>query len=141
MIKQRIILSNWNWVIYAYYSVGSYYVDEIMNKLISIGCQERQLRKAYRNLSSGKLDTGLTYSNKYKRKSVIVIGNASTGAEFFNSLLHEMRHLEEHIADADNIEPYGEAVAYLIGDLSKEMYSCINTLLCDCCRKHPIKTI
>ena len=137
MLRQTIHLSEWDWTIYAYYSVaGHYYTDEIMDRLVSLGCRGRNLQRAYTNLSSGKVDTGLTYSNLLKRETVMVVGYASSGAELFNSLLHEMRHVEEHIAKANHIEPYGEPVAYLTGELGRQMYSCIGHYLCDCCRKH-----
>lgn len=134
MIRQKIYLEQWQWTVYAYYSVGHYYTEEIMERLVQIGCTETNIRRAYRNLSSGHVDTGLTFSNPKRRISVMVIGYASSGGEFFNSLLHEMRHLEEHILNASGVEPYGEPVAYLIGDLAKEVYPGIHHLLCDCCR-------
>lgn len=137
MQRQKIHLSEWDWAIHAYYSVtGHYYTDEIMDRLVSLGCRGRNLQRAYTNLSSGKVDTGLTYSNLLKRETVMVVGYASSGEELFNSLLHEMRHVEEHIAKASHIEPYGEPVAYLTGELGRQMYSCIGHYLCDCCRKH-----
>ena len=136
MIRQTIYLDDWDWTIHAYYSVGHYYADEILDRLIDMGCQGKKLYRAYKNLKSGKVDTGLTYSNPRQRKTVMVVGYASSGAELFNSLVHEMRHVEEHITTADGIEPYGEDVAYLTGDLGKEVYRCVSRLLCDCCRKH-----
>ena len=137
MLRQKIHLSEWDWTIHAYYSVdGHYYTDEIMVRLVSLGCRGRKLQRAYTNLSSGRVDTGLTYSNLLKRETVMVVGFASSGEELFNSLLHEMRHVEEHIAKASHIEPYGEPVAYLTGELGRQMYTCIGHYLCDCCRKH-----
>lgn len=137
MLRQKIHLNEWDWTIHAYYSVdGHYYTDEIMDRLVSLGCRGRNLQRAYTNLSSGTVDTGLTYSNLLKRETVMVVGYASSGAELFNSLLHEMRHVEEHITKASHIEPYGEPVAYLTGELGRQMYSCIGHYLCDCCRKH-----
>ncbi|MBO5172018.1 MAG: hypothetical protein J6B83_03075 [Bacteroidaceae bacterium] len=136
MLRQTIHLSEWDWTIYAYYSVGHYYTDEIMDRLVSLGCRDRKLQRAYSNLSSGTVDTGLTYSNLLNRETVMVVGYASSGAELFNSLVHEMRHVEEHIARASHIEPYGEPVAYLCGELARQMYACIGHYLCDCCRKH-----
>lgn len=137
MLRQKIYLSEWDWTIHAYYSVdGHYYTDEIMDRLVSLGCRGRNLQRAYTNLSSGTVDTGLTYSNLLKRETVMVVGYASSGGELFNSLLHEMRHVEEHITKASHIEPYGEPVAYLTGELGRQMYSCIGHYLCECCRKH-----
>lgn len=136
MIRQTIHLRDWEWTIYAYYSVGHYYTEEIMEKLVSLGCRGRKLQRAYTNLSSGNLDTGLTYSNMLRRETVMVVGDASSGEEMFNSLLHEMRHVEEHILRASGVEPYGEPVAYLTGELGRQMYLCVGRLLCDCCRQH-----
>ena len=137
MLRQKIHLGEWDWTIHAYYSVdGHYYTDEIMDRLVSLGCRGRKLQRAYTNLSSGRVDTGLTYSNLLKRETVMVVGYASSGEELFNSLLHEMRHVEEHITKASQIEPYGEPVAYLTGELGRQMYTCIGHYLCDCCRKH-----
>ena len=136
MLRQTIHLSEWDWTIYAYYSVGHYYTDEIMDRLVSLGCRDRKLQRAYSNLSSGTVDTGLTYSNLLNRETVMVVGYASSGAELFNSLVHEMRHVEEHIARASHIEPYGEPVACLCGELARQMYACIGHYLCDCCREH-----
>lgn len=128
-------MPRWDWTIYAYISLGHYHVQEIIGRLVSLGCEGRNLSRAYHNLSAGELNTGLTYSNMEKRASVMVVSHASSAEEFFNSLLHEMRHLEEHISVADEIEPYGEDVAYLIGDLSQAIYPLIKHFLCDCCRK------
>lgn len=136
MLRQTIHLSEWDWTIHAYYSVGHYYTDEIMDRLVSLGCRDRKLQRAYSNLSSGTVDTGLTYSNLLNRETVMVVGYASSGAELFNSLVHEMRHVEEHIARASHIEPYGEPVAYLCGELARQMYACIGHYLCDCRRVH-----
>ena len=138
MIRQRIYLDKYDWLVYAYYSVGHYYTQEIISRLVRIGCNGKNLARAYANLSAGELDTGLTYSSGEKRTSVMVISNTSSAEEFFNSLLHEMRHLEEHICEASGIEPYGEPVAYLVGDLAREIYPTVGKLLCNCCRKEDV---
>ena len=63
MIRQKFRLKEYDWSVQVYYAVDCYYTDEIMEALYSIGCRGKNLSVAFNNLSSCKLDTGLTYSN------------------------------------------------------------------------------
>lgn len=135
MIRQTIVLEEYdNWTIYAYYATSQYYVDEIMERLWEIGVDGKHARQAFDNLSSGKVNTGLCYSNYASRKSVLVIALTSSPAEFINSWHHELEHLEGHIGKVFGLDPTGEEIAYLSGDIAMEMYPKIKHLICDCCR-------
>lgn len=120
-----------------YYAVTCYRTNAIMAALKSIGCPDSIIRMSKENLSSCKLDTGLTYSNTDRRETVMVIGIASSSAEFLNSFEHEKKHLEAHIANAYNIPPYGEEIAYLAGDIAQMLAKDIQMFICncDCCKK------
>lgn len=135
MIRQKITLPDYdNWTIYAYYATTRYAVDEIMERLWEIGMDANNARQAFENLSMGNLNTGLCYSNYSMRKSVLVIALTSSPAEFINSWHHELEHLESHIGKVFNLDPTGEDIAYLSGELAMEMYPRIKHLICDCCR-------
>lgn len=135
MIRQRIVLPNYNnWEIYAYYATTRYAVDEIMERLWEIGIDATNARQAFENLSSGKLDTGLCYSNYSSCKSVLVVALTSSPDEFLNSLTHEATHACVHIATVLGVNHKSEDFAYMVGDLCQEMYPKVNHLLCDCCR-------
>lgn len=135
MIRQKITLPDYdNWTIYAYYATTRYAVDEIMERLWEIGMDANNARQAFENLSRGNLNTGLCYSNYSMRKSVLVIALTSSPAEFINSWHHELEHLESHIGKVFNLDPTGEDIAYLSGELAMEMYPRIKHLICDCCR-------
>lgn len=135
MIRQKITLPDYdNWTIYAYYATTRYAVDEIMERLWEIGMDANNARQAFENLSMGNLNTGLCYSNYSMRKSVLVIALTSSPAEFINSWHHELEHLESHIGKVFHLDPTGEDIAYLSGELAMEMYPRIKHLICDCCR-------
>lgn len=135
MIRQVITLHEYDdWTIYAYYATSQYYVDEIMERLWEIGVDGNRARQAFDNLSSGKLNTGLCYSNYASRKSVLVIALTSSPAEFINSWHHELEHLEGHICKVFGLDRTGEEIAYLSGEIAMEMYPKIKHLICDCCR-------
>lgn len=137
MIRQRIYLKRYKWEVWLYYAVDDYYIDEIMLRLNEIGCSRYDLRSAYDNLSSGEMNSGLTYSNFYDRKSVIVIALTSTPIEFAKSWRHEMGHLATHIAIANSIDLTGEEVQYIGDDIVGETWKVAQLFLCECkcCRK------
>ena len=85
MIRQRFTLEKYGWDVYTYYAVDTYYVDEIIDNMYSIGCDGGMLRTAYDNMSSGKMNTGVTYSNFRDRKTIMVIAITSSAKEFEKS--------------------------------------------------------
>ena len=134
MIRQDIYIPKCRWRVRAYYAVTCYWTGEIMKELYRLGASSEVLCSSYANMKSCKLDTGLCYSNPSMRESVLVIAKTSSAAEFFNSFEHEFQHLKGHIATEMGYDPNGEEVAYMSGELAREIFPRIRDLLCDCCR-------
>ena len=135
MIRQRIVLPKYgDWIIDCYYATTQYAVDEIMEHLWQLEVDATNARRAYENLTSGDVDTGLCYSNFRKRSTVLVVALTSSAAEFLNSLTHEATHACVHIASAMGVDHRSEDFAYMVGELCREMYPEVKDLLCDCCR-------
>ncbi len=134
MIRQRFRLPNSDWIVYAFYVVTRPYAEEILDNLIAIGCHGKTLQKAHDNLYSGKLDTGLTYSNQTTRETVMVFAKTSCAREFQQSYQHEIGHLKDHIARALGASPHGEAIQYIGDDIVEATWHIARNLLCDCCR-------
>lgn len=141
MIRQKFDLPKYDWRVWVYYAVDDYYADEILDKLRRIGCHGRDFRRAQDNLYSGRLDTGLTYSNREAGASVMVIALTSSPDEFQNSFSHEKGHLERHIVQAYGIDPFGEEAQYLAGEIGQKMFPVARKFLCECCRKDLKKLI
>lgn len=135
MIRQTIDIKALDWQVMIFYAVDTYYVDEIMSALVYAGAKGHILDDAFRSLSVGKLNSGLTYSGN--RHTVMVTQLTSSAEEFFDSFIHELEHVASHIIEANGIDPYSEDAAYLKGDLARLMFRECKTLMCDCCRhKH-----
>lgn len=134
MIKQTIYIDSIGWLVHAYFHKTRYDVDEIMERLWDLQCNSEIAQKAFNNLISDSLNMGLCYSNYNTKESVLVVGKASSADEFFNSIVHELSHLQGHICDVIGLDPKGEEIAYYMGDLSRDIYPSISHLLCDCCR-------
>lgn len=89
---------------------------------------------AARNLEAGLTDTGLTYSNMDAKKSIIVLSKTSSKAEFANTWFHELIHCANHIALANDLDPMGEPIAYVGGELARSMQPIAARLMCPTCK-------
>lgn len=135
MIRKVAYLPEYDWVIKAYFAVSDYWVNEIMAELAFAGANEEQMWKSYNLLSSGNLNEGICFSGADTGTSILVVAKTSSAAEFFNSTTHEFCHLAAQIARIVGMDPAGEEVAYMVGEMARDFYPSIKHLLCDCCRR------
>lgn len=135
MIVQDFYIKGYGWHVKVYYAVTTYWADNIMRELQRAGCRGDDLRRAYASLVSGRLNTGITYSNDRRRESVMVIALTSSPEEFQNSFDHEKGHLCRHISEAFGIDPYSEEEQYLSGEIGQKMFPVAKKFLCEHCRK------
>ena len=140
MIVQEFTLERYNWHCKTFYAVTTYYKDAIIDEMYNIGCDGDMLRAAYENMSSGKLNTGVTYSNFRDRRTVMVIAITSSEKEFAKSWRHECGHMATHICQALDITPYGEEIQYIGDDIIDKMWEYAQPLMCKCgCCKKKVK--
>lgn len=132
MVRSVVYIPQIGWEVHIYYAVTGYHAPPILSDLLDIDCPRKILKRISKNLASGKMDTGFTYSNKMMRCTVMVVGMHSSPSEFLNSLEHELRHLVDDVSDTIRIPPYGEAVAYLTGDINAYIAEDVKMFLCDC---------
>lgn len=136
MIEQDLYIKKIGWKVRIYYAVSTYYADEIITDFIKIGVSGDILHKLKENLWAGKIDSGFTYSNLKNKETVMIIGLASSGAEYANSIDHEKLHLIQHILEAIDIDPKGEEICYISGELARDMHKVTSVLICqDCLRR------
>jgi len=135
MLCQEFQLKNWNWKVRIFYVVDFIPIDYIIEELKGIGCNQKDIDGAIDVLNSGKPNKGITFSNDIKRESITVIGETSCPAEFNDSYAHEKFHLAMHIAKEDNIDPFGEELAYLVGEIAFQTFPIAKQFLCEHCRE------
>lgn len=136
MIRQQLYIDRYDWKVYVYYAVDAYYIEEIMWMLYCIECPREFMMQAWENMSANRLNQGLTYSNYRRRETVMVIGLASSPAEYENSIQHELRHLVDNMVEALGLKP-GEPPGYLTGETAMMMHPVTKLLTCecDCCKR------
>ena len=135
ILAQEFTLTKWDWRVRVFYVVDLIPIDFIIEELYGIGCTEKDVDNAIEVLDSGKDNRGITFSNDEERESIIVIGETSCPAQFSNSFDHEKLHLAMHIALVDNIDPFGEELAYLAGEIGLQTFPIAKRFLCEHCRE------
>ena len=77
-----------------------------------------------------KPDTGMTITSMQDMMSVILISRATSDAEWFDTLVHELKHVVEHISEFYRVDPKSEAAAYLQGEIGRQLFPLIMQKMC-----------
>lgn len=85
-------------------------------------------------LESKKKNTGFTYTDFEKHITMVIIGEADSASEFFNTFVHEIGHVSTHIAEFYGIDTNSEEIQYLSGEIALQMFEKAKELMCDHCR-------
>lgn len=136
MIRQELYIPRYDWQVVVFYDTDRMDAPIILGMLDSIGVDEDTYLDAEDNLRAGYEDTGLTFSNLYRKVSVIVISHTSSKAEFASTWVHEVGHCAKHIALAYDMGCNGEPVQYISGELAREMQPVAARLMCPTCSCH-----
>jgi len=85
-------------------------------------------------MEQGSPNTGFTYSNALVFRAVVCIGPTTSGAEFVDTLVHEVHHLAVAIARELGVDLESETPAYLAGDTLRALADTVCRLGCEHCR-------
>ena len=136
MIRQEFTVDCVDWYVIVWYAVDCYHTERIIEDLVRIGCRGEDMRTAKENLLSCQYNNGITFTNNANRSSVIVIGLADSPEQYHNSITHERGHLAMHIAQILGLDPYGEKVRYVEGEIAQKMWQYEHILICPKCLKN-----
>ena len=123
MIQQNLHIEEIGWSLSIFYCPKTTSQRSVVLQcLYNAGCTGRNFRRAMTLLGSGAVNTGLIFSNKSERNTIIVVGRSSDIAEFVNTLTHEINHFIEHVMEALHIQSGTEDEAYFTGELFELLY-------------------
>lgn len=134
MIRQEFNIGRYGWHVTVFYDVTPNDTGRVMRALRNVTGEQSDLEDAYSQMMSGRFNEGFTCVNRQERETVMAIGRTADARQFYNTLQHEQRHLETQIARTFRLDPYGEEICYLAGDIASSMFPACKELLCDCCR-------
>lgn len=101
------------WAFILAYDIGERDLGEVGDWLEALGASKSDIRRAQYILSG--LNTGLTFSSPNLRMSVMCIGDATDDDQWWDTLDHEIDHLQYTIMRYYDVEPGTEEAAYLQG--------------------------
>lgn len=118
----------WGIVVIYDFDTGEEYVD-LMAIMRSFGMSQSSSRKALNILSN--YNTGMAISLDDLRMSAIFISPTTSNGQFWDTAVHELKHVADSIIDYYGVEWDSEDAAYLTGHLTKELVGlvgepCIN---------------
>lgn len=122
------------WHVEFYFAQDEYDIDTLIDRLFDFGASAKLMKQALELMSSGRMNTGFTFTNEEEYVALIAIGPTEDGKEFINTLVHEVHHLAVAIAENLGLELEGEGPAYLSGDSAMALADLICRMGCTCCR-------
>ena len=122
-----------HWDILFLFSFDKSDIESIYEALIWAEAPNSIISKVSENVYAGRLNEGFTFSEPSLRKTVFASGKSTTGEEMFNTIVHEIVHIAQHISEEDGIDPLSEKMAYLCGDIAETVSDIVCKLSCPHC--------
>ena len=132
MIQQGFHIGDRDWYIMVTYdiqTVGD--LSEVEKSLLSVGCRVQTVRAAVDTLVEP--DTGFTFTSFDNRLTLMFIGRATSAAQMYDTIQHELKHATEHISEYYHLDPKGERAAYLQGEIARQMFPAAALAVCPVC--------
>lgn len=122
------------WIVDFLFAREGYDIEGVLACLYDAGASNSVLNQAEDLMLSCKYNCGFTYSDQRRRRAVVLIGPTTSGSEFQDTLVHEIRHLADAIAEGLGIYLNSEHPAYISGDTARSLAGIICELGCARCR-------
>ena len=131
MMMQALKVGRWH--VEFFFAQDGYDIDALQDRLYDFGASVAIMRQAWGLMESGGNNTGFTFTNPVERLAIVAIGPTTSGAEFLDTLVHEVHHLAVAIASELGIDLESESPAYLSGDSARDLADVICRLGCSAC--------
>lgn len=134
MITQGFSIGERNWYVMVQYDIWPRDIERIGEVLLAYGCPVPSVEEACEVLSGW--NKGYTFSDLDNHVSVICIGRTTSPEQMFDSIMHEVKHLVEHISTFYDLDPKEELSAYLQGEVGRQMFPAAAMVMCPKCNTH-----
>lgn len=117
-----------NWGILMVYDYEARDFERIWSMLRAFGLPDYRAQAAMSVLS--QTNTGMTLTIPSDLMSVLFISETTSNEEWFDTLIHELKHVVEHISEYYQVDPTSEPAAYLQGEIGRQMFPMIMRKTC-----------
>lgn len=124
MITQGFGLKDWYFIVY--YDVREGNLPTVHRRLVKTG--DKGADEACEVL--GNVNCGYTFTNFRKHITIIALSQTDSAEEMYDSISHETRHAADHLSEFYDLDPWGEKVAYLQGEIARRMFPAAAMVIC-----------
>ena len=101
------------WAFIFAYNIGEENLDEVGEWIEALGAKPLEIRRTKKLLR--RLNKGFTFSSSSLKMSVLIVGDATSLEQWWDTLSHEIDHLQDAIMEYYDVEPGTEDAAWLQG--------------------------
>lgn len=105
------------WAFIFAYNIEDSDLGEVGDWLEALGADNEDIRRAQSVLM--KKNSGLTFSSQSLRMSVMCIGQATDKSQWWDTVVHEVYHLQNTISHYYDVDRDSEEPAYLQGYITR----------------------
>lgn len=131
MIHRVIVLGHW--IVDVLFAIDEYDVEGVLSCLYEIDAPYSAMMDSKHLMENGNKNTGFMYANPDNMRAVLCVGPTTSGAEFLDTVVHEVHHFAVVVASELGIDLEGEAPAYVSGDTIRELADIVCRLGCEHC--------
>lgn len=129
MIKQEIIIGKNKWKVMVLYTPLRGDLGEVVKMLSRLNCPKEDVVKIKKIIRYNIKNTGFTYSAIPRKESIVAICSATSSAQYFNTAIHEINHLQNDILKYYKVNNDSEDAAQLIGYIAMKMFKILFMML------------
>lgn len=118
--------NDWRLLLCWDYNMEDY--DDIYAIVENFGLSEEDIENSLKILR--KPNTGMTIPDFGNMMSVVFISKTTSDDQWLDTLLHELKHVVEHISIFYRVDPRSEESAYLQGEIGRQLFPVIMSKLC-----------
>ena len=112
MTTQHLSIEGY-WTVTVVYDVWPSDLQEVARLMRRVGASQKMIDEATDNLSGW--NAGYTLTSFGWQESIVFIGRAISLREFLNTVIHEVDHVQDHVAEYYDVRLGSEQAAYLQG--------------------------
>ena len=129
MIKQEIIIGKNKWKVVILYTPLRGDLGEVVKMLSRLNCPKKDVVKIRKIIKYNIKNTGFTFSAIPRKESIVAICSATKPAQYFNTAIHEINHLQNDILKYYKVNNNSEDAAQLIGYIAMKMFKILMMVL------------
>lgn len=107
------------WGVVFAYDIKAHNLHEVGSWLEALGATDGEIKRAQETIM--RINTGFTYSNPDLRMSVTCISCASDESQWWDTVIHEIDHIQDAVAEYYGVPLGTEDAAYLQGYIMRQL--------------------